>query len=152
MDRNIIITLDKSTNENKQEIVLNCEINETSKIDNDSENKANLIKYKKDDKYYNSKKLLFITKFYVNPNCYNIYSIFHTDKQRTFLMDKRKDDAQKNNNAYDVKSKNNIYAGAESTTQNYNFMMMSQASSTFNQASNDILNFKKRDKGGKKET
>ena len=30
-------------------------------------------------------------------------------------------------------------------------MMMSQTSSTFNQMSNDILNFKKRDKGGKKE-
>ena len=151
VDRNIIITLDKSTNENKQEIVLNSEINQ-KEIENDSENKANLIKYKKGDKYYNSRKLLFITKFYVNPNCYNIYSIFHTNKQRTYLKDKIKDEAQKNNNnAFDVDSKNNIYAGAESTTQNFNFMMMSQASSTFNQASNDILNLKKRDKGGKKE-
>ena len=153
VNRNIIITLDKSTNENKKEIVLNSEINQNikSEVGNYSTDEINLIKYKKGDKYYKSKKLLFITKFYVNPNCYNIYSIFHTDKQRTFLMDKKKDDAQKNNNAFDLESKNNIYTGAESTTQNFNFMMMSQTSSTFNQMSNDILNFKKRDKGGKKE-
>ena len=152
VNRNIIITLDKSTNEDKKEIVLNSEISPSlkSEIGNFPSKEINLIKYKKGDKYYNSRKLLFITKFYVNPNCYNVYSIFHTEKQKTFRMDKMKDDAQKNNNAFDPESKNNIYTGAEST-QNFNFMMMSQTSSTFNQMSNDLLNFKKRDKGVKKE-
>ena len=30
----------------------------------------------------------FITKYYVNPNCYNIYSIFQTEKQRSYGKDK----------------------------------------------------------------
>ena len=152
IDKNIIITLDKSTNENKKEIVLNSENYQALKTEkgNNSTNEINLIKYKKDDKYYNSKKLHLITKFHVEPNCFNIYSIFYTEKQKTYIMDKIKDDMQ-NNNAFAQDSKNNIYAGAESTTQNFNFMMMSQASSTFNQMSNDILNLKKRDRGGKKD-
>ena len=66
-------------------------------------------------------------------------------EQIDLIVNQEGDDAQKNNNAFDLESKNNIYTGAESTTQNFNFMMMSQTSSTFNQMSNDILNFKKRD-------
>ena len=148
VDKNIIITLDKSTNQNKKEIVLNSEENKyTSELRNYSSNEVELIKYKNNDKYFSGKKLLFITKFYVNPNCYNIYSIFHSERQRTYKMDKIKDDIQKNNNLFDMESKNNILA--ESTTQNFNYMMMSQTSSTFNQMGNDIQGFKKRDKGGK---
>ena len=150
VDKNIIITLDKSTNQNKKEIVLNSEENKyTSELRNYSSNEVELIKYKNNDKYFSGKKLLFVTKFYVNPNCYNIYSIFHSERQRTYKMDKIKDDIQKNNNLFDMESKNNILA--ESTTQNFNYMMMSQTSSTFNQMGNDIQGFKKRDKGGKKE-
>ena len=150
VDKNIIITLDKSTNQNKKEIVLNSEENKyTSELRNYSSNEVELIKYKNNDKYFSGKKLLFVTKFYVNPNCYNIYSIFHSERQRTYKMDKIKDDIQKNNNLFDMESKNNILA--ESTTQNFNYMMMSQTSSTFNQIGNDIQGFKKRDKGGKKE-
>ena len=150
LEKNIIITLDKSTNESKKEIVLNSdETNQETEIKNYSSTEAQLITYKKEDKYYKGKKLLFITKFYVNPNCYQVYSIFHTEKQRTYKQEKILDEIQKNN-LYDIESKNNFYAGAEST-QNFNFMMQSQTSSTFNQISNDSQNFKKRDKGGKKE-
>ena len=150
VDKNIIITLDKSTNENRREIVLNSEENKyKTEIRNFSTNEIQLIKYKNNDKYFSGKKLLFITKFYVNPNCYNIYTIFHTEKQNTYKMDKKKDGIQNNNNLFDMESKNNILA--ESTTQNFNYMMMSQTSSTFNQMGNDIQGFKKRDKGGKKE-
>ena len=154
LNRNVIITLDKSTNENKKEIVLNSDDDKNleNEIGNYTTNDSNLIKYKKDDKYYKTKKLFFVTKFYVNPNCYNIYLIYHTEKQRTFRMEKIKEEAQKNNkNAFELESKNNLYTGGQSTTQNFNFMMMSQTSGTFNQMSNDILNFKKRDKGAKRE-
>ena len=152
INKKIIITLDKSTKESKKEIVLNSDENKyESEIRNYASNEVELIKYKKDDKFYNGKKLLFVTKFYVNPSIYNIYSMFFSEKQRTYKMDKIYDGNQKNNNLYDIESKNNLYAGAESTTQNFNFMMQSQTSSTFNQLSNDVQNFKKRDKGGKKE-
>ena len=146
VDKNIIISLDKSTKESKKEIVLNSDEKKyESEIRNYSSNEIELIKFKKNDKYYNGKKLFFITKFFINPNCYNIYSIFHTEKQRTYKMEKIMDEL-KNNNIYED-SKN---FGAESTIQNFNFMM-SQTSSTFNQITNDIQGFKKRDKGGKKE-
>ena len=111
INRNIIITLDKSTKESKKEIVLNSDEKKfESEIGNYTYNEVELIKYKKDDKYYNGKKLFFVTKFYVNPNCYNIYSIFHTEKQRTYKMDKMLDEIQKNNNLYDIESKNNMLA------------------------------------------
>ena len=152
VDKNIIISLDKSTNENKKEIVLNPDENNIlTELENNSSNEAHLIKYKNNNKYYNGKKLHFIKKLYVNPNCYNIYSIFHSEKQRTYKADKIMEDAKKKNNLYDYESKDNIYAGNESVTQNYNFLMQSQASSTFAQVSNDTQNYKKRDKGGKKE-
>ena len=152
IDKNIVITLDKSTKESKKEIVLNSEEKRyENSIKKNSSNETELIKYKKFDKYYNGKKLLFVTKFYVNPNCYNIYSIYHTDKQRTFKIDKLLEDIDKNNNVYDPESKKNIYGGAESQTNNYNFLMQSQTSSTFGQISGDVQNFKKRDKGGRKE-
>ena len=64
-------------------------------------------------------------------------------------------DVSKNTKVVDleqVESKKNIYAGAESNTQNYNFLMQeSQTSSTFAQVSNDVQNFKKREKSGKKD-
>ena len=149
IDKNIIITLDKSTKESKKEIVLNSDEKKVeSEIGNYSWNEIDLIKYKNNNKYYNGKKLLFITKYFINPNCYNIYSIFYTEKQRTFKMDRMSEGYQKNNNIYDLESKNNL---AESTTHNFNFMMQSQTASTFNQLSNDVQNFKKRDKGGKKD-
>ena len=153
-DKNVVITLDKSINESKKEIVLNSEDNKLeSEIQNYSFNEVELIKFKKNDKFYNGKKLLFLTKFYVNPNCYNVYSIYHTEKQKTYRKSFKNDDDKKNiNNLFDIESKKNIYAGAESNTQNYNFLMQeSQTSSTFAQVSNDVQNFKKREKSGKKE-
>ena len=152
IDNKIIITLDKSTKESKRELVLNSDEKKyESEIRNFSSNEIELIKYKKNDKYYNGKKLLFVTKFYVNPNCYNVYSIFRTEKQLTYKMDKIFDGIQKNNNLYDLESKNNLYAGGESVTHNFNFTVQSQTTSTFNQITSDAQNFKKRDKGGKKD-
>ena len=151
IDKNIVITLDKNTNESKREIVLNPDQKKIeSEIGNYSFNEIDIIKYKKNDKYYNGKKLLFLTKFFVNPNRYNIYSIFHIEKQRTYKMDKFSEGIQKNNNIYDD-TKSNIYAGAESIN-NFNFTMQSQASSTFNQMTSDVPNFRKRDKSGKKDS
>ena len=151
VDKNIVIALDKGTKESKKEIVLNAdEDNTQSELQNYSANEAQLIKYKNDSKYFHGKKLHFIKKFYVNPNCYNIYSIFHSEKQRTYRADKIMGEAQKKNNLYDYDSKDNIHVGAESVA-NFNFMMQSQASSTFMQITNESQNYKKRDKGGKKE-
>ena len=50
-------------------------------------------------------------------------------------------------NLYDIESK---FGGGESTTQNLNFMQ-TQTSSTFNQITKDVQNFKRREKGGKKD-
>ena len=153
-DKNVVITLDKSTNESKKEIVLNSEDNKfQSEIMNYSFNEIELIKFKKNDKYYKGKKLLFVTKFYVNPNCYNVYSIFHSEKQKTFRKSFGNEEDKKNiNNLFDMESKKNIYTGAETNNQNFNFMMQeSQTSSTFAQISNDVQNFKKREKSGKKD-
>ena len=147
VDRNIIITLDKSTNENKKEIVLNSgESKFKSEIGNYSTQETELIKYKKKDKYYNGKKLFFVTKFYVNPHIYNIYSLFTTEKQKTYKKDKILDGITRNN-LYDIESR---FGGGESTTQNLNFMQ-TQTSSTFNQITKDVQNFKRREKGGKKD-
>ena len=61
VDKNIIISLDKSTNENKKEIVLNPDENNIlTELENNSSNEAHLIKYKNNNKYYNGKKLHFI--------------------------------------------------------------------------------------------
>ena len=147
VDRNIIITLDKSTNENKKEIVLNSgESKFKSEIGNYSTQETELIKYKKKDKYYNGKKLFFVTKFYVNPHIYNIYSLFTTEKQKTYKKEKIMDGIARNN-LYDIESR---FGGGESTTQNLNFMQ-TQTSSTFNQITKDVQNFKRREKGGKKD-
>ena len=148
VNKNIIITLDKSTKENKKECVLNFDENQIKNVSNNGNNiEERLIKYKKNDKYYNGKKLFFITKLYVNPNCYNIYSLFRSERQRSYKMEKEKGENQ-TNNKYELESKKNIYAGVESTTQNFNFYMMS-STSTFNSMVTDTQNFKKREKGKK---
>ena len=148
VNKNIIITLDKSTKENKKECVLNFDENQIKNVSNTGNNiEERLIKYKKNDKYYNGKKLFFITKLYVNPNCYNIYSLFRSERQRSYKMEKEKGENQ-TNNKYELESKKNIYAGVESTTQNFNFYMMS-STSTFNSMVTDTQNFKKREKGKK---
>ena len=148
VNKNIIITLDKSTKENKKECVLNFDENQIKNVSNTGNNiEERLIKYKKNDKYYNGKKLFFITKLYVNPNCYNIYSLFRSERQRSYKMEKEKGENQ-TNNKYELESKKNIYAGVESTTQNFNFYMMS-STSTFNTMVTDTQNFKKREKGKK---
>ena len=59
-DKNVVITLDKSTNEIKKEIVLNSEDNKyQTKIKNYSFNEMELIKSKKKWKILQRKKITF---------------------------------------------------------------------------------------------
>jgi len=108
-----------------------------------------LIKFKKNDKYYNNKKLTFIDKYLINPNIYNIYYINQVENQKikeeVIIQNER-------NNLYDNKSqkRNEIYGESEVT--NYNFLIQNSAfSSTITQISNDRQGFKKRNKGGNKD-
>ena len=145
IDKDIIITLDKSTEEKKEEYVLNYDDKEEQ---NELRNNI-LIKFKKNIKYYNNKKLTFVDKYLINPNIYNIYYINQLEDQ------KKKEEViiqNERNNLYDIKSKNRIeiYGGSEAT--NYNFLIQSTAStSTFSQISNDRQGFKKKNKGGNKD-
>ena len=148
IEKDIIITLDKSTEEKKEEYVLNYDDEEEQ---NEIKNNI-LVKYKRNAKYYNNQKLIFVDKYFINPNIYNIYYIYREEKQKSI-----KDDIIQNgngrNNLYDnieSKIKNNLYG--ESDGANYNYLIQSTAStSTFNQYSNDRQGFKKRNKGGNKE-
>ena len=72
LEKNIIITLDKSSKEIKKEIILKHEDNEDNLIYDDIE----LITYKKGEKFYKKQKLVFINNYSFNPNSYNIYTIY----------------------------------------------------------------------------
>ena len=152
IENNIIITLDKSTKEKKREIVLNKD----SKDDND-ENKYNssidnneYITFKRNDKYYNKKKLIFINQYFINPNCYNIYCVYHSEKQKTHISEASSPQNSAKKNIYNIESKKNIEIyGDYEPNQNLNFIMQSQSSTTFAQISSDKLNLKKRNKKDK---
>ena len=144
IEKNIIITLDKSTEEKKEEYVLNYDNNEEQ---NEIKNNF-LVKNKKNTKYFNDQKLTFVDKYFINPNIYNIYFIDKIEKQKSI-----KDDIIRNekNIIYDPKNtfiKKNIYG--DSDGGNINFFIQSAAStSTFSQINNDMQGFKKRNKGKK---
>ena len=143
--KDIIITLDKSTEEKKEEYVLNYD----NKEEQDELRNHILIKSKKNEKYYNNKKLTFVDKYLINPNIYNIYKINQVENQKKneelIIQNERK-------NLYDGKSKNRIEIYGDSEGTNYNFLIQSTAStSTFAQMNNDRQGFKKRNKGGKKD-
>jgi len=146
IEKNIIITLDKSTEEKKEEYVLNYDDEEEQ---NEIKNNI-LVKYKRKAKYYNNQKLIFVDKYFINPNIYNIYYIYKEEKQKSIkddIIQSGKKNLYDNNES---KIKNNIYGESDGT--NYNFLIQSTAStSTFNQFSNDRQGFKKRNKGGKKD-
>ena len=136
LDKEIIISLDKSTEEKKEEYVLNYDDKEEQ---NELRNNI-LIKFKKNEKYYNNKKLIFIDKYLINPNIYNIYYINQVENQK-----KKEEVIIERNNLYDNKSKNRIEIYRESEATNYNYMIQSTASnSTFTQINNDRQGFKKK--------
>ena len=86
VEKNIIITIDKSSKEQKKEIILNIEDKKDLNNNYDSSNMSNeMIKYRGNEKYYNNKKLIFINKYNINLNVYNIYYINHTEKQKTHI-------------------------------------------------------------------
>ena len=147
VEKNIIITLDKGTKEKKNEIVLNYDEEENENKYNSSINiNKSLIKYKKNERYFNNRKLIFINSYSINPNIYNIYYVSHTDKQKTIKVntDSEIKKSKKSNLYYDIDSK----VGDSEANQNFNFLIQSQTSaSTFNQFSNDRYNLKKRGKG-----
>ena len=144
IEKNIIITLDKSTEEKKEEYVLNYDDNEEQ-----NEIKTNfLVNYKKKVKYFNNKKLVFVDKYFINPNIYNIYYIQKIEKQKTIKEDNIRNEKNNLYNNINLNNKNDIYR--DSYCGNINFLIQSTAStSTFNQLNNDRQELKKRNKGGK---
>ena len=104
LEKNIIITLDKSSKEKKNEIILTNEgINENS-IYEDTE----FITYKKGEKYYQKQRLIFINNYSINPNNYNIYTIFNAKKNDSQINSHRYNskisNIGKNSNINDIKS------------------------------------------------
>ena len=109
-----------------------------------------LVKYKRNAKYYNNQKLIFVDKYFINPNIYNIYYIYKEEKQKSIRNDIIQNGRNNLYNNIESKNKNNVYR--ESDGANFNFLIQSTAStSTFNQFSNDRQGFKKRNKGGNKD-
>ena len=152
IENNIVITLDKSTKEKKQEFILNSE-KEDENVSKLSSSKINnhLIKFKKNEKYFNNKKLIFVNKYFINQNIYNIYYIYHAEKQNTHKENNiSKGRGNKINNFYDTKSrKNDIYGKSETNKNNFFIQNTTASSSTFIQISND-KNYRKRNKNDKK--
>ena len=142
----MVITLDKSSKEKNIEYILNIQDSKNyfeNRNDSIHENNKLLIKFKKNEKYYNNKKLVFIAKYFINPNNYNIYYILSLEKQKTHKeeMDNRGRNSTKSLFFEDSKNK----MGSE-TNQNTNYLIQSTSMSTFVQISNDKQNLKKRNK------
>ena len=144
IEKNVIITLDKSTEEKKEEYVLNSDDNEEQ---NEIKNNF-LVKYKKNTKYFNNQKLIFVDKYFINPNIYNIYYIDKIENQKTIkddIIQNEKNIIYSYNNSF---IKKDIYGNSDGG--NINFFIQSTAStSTFSQMNNDKQGFKKRNKGKK---
>ena len=147
IENNIVITLDKTINGKNKEIILNEENENDINNSNLSIKNNILIKYKKNDKYYKNKKLIFINKYFINPNIYNIYYISSPEKKKTYKEDiKVYENSIKNLILFeDSKMKN----GSEANQ--LNFLIQSTSTSTFSKISNDRKNFKKRNKNSKKD-
>ena len=113
------------------------------------ETNKDFIKYKKNEKFYKNQKLLFINKYFINPNCYNIYTILNPIKQKTYKNDINLQTNMKNP-LFEINSKmqNDIFG--ESEGNNFNFLLQSTSASTFSKISNDKHNYKKRNKSGNK--
>ena len=148
LEKNIIITLDKSSKEKKNEIILsNEDINENSYYDD-----IEYITYKKGEKYYQKKKLVFINNYSINPNNYNIYTILNTKKQANM------NESQINSHRYSSKISNvgknsrisDFKSGEVNRNPNFNFLIQNQSSSALNRISNDKINLIKRNKSLKK--
>ena len=144
IEKNIIITLDKSTKEKSKELILN-----TDERNFEEECNNNIfIKYKRDNKYYNNQKLFFINRYFINPNYYNIYKIIGPKKQKT-----HKDEvcisskASMKNLLLYLKDDNH---GESDGKHNFSSLIQSASASTFAQTTFDNNNFKKRNKSGKK--
>ena len=151
VEKNVIITLDKSTKEKHKEFILNNveNKNEEENIYNSTKNNKSLITFRKNEKYYKNQKLIFINKYNINQNNYNIYYIYYPEKQKTIQNEKNSIRLSSKNLFLDIESK--MMKNDSDVNQNYNFLIQSTSSSTFTQISNDKQNFKKRNKDGKKD-
>ena len=152
VEKNVIITLDKSTKERHKEFILNNveNKNEEENIYNSTKNNKSLITFKKNEKYYKNQKLIFINKYNINPNNYNIYYIYYPEKQKTIKNERNSIRLSSKNLFLDMESK--MMKNDSDGNQNFNFLIQSSTSaSTFTQISNDKQNFKKRNKDGKKD-
>ena len=146
IEKNVIITLDKSTEERKEEYVLNYDENEEEQ----NEIKTYLlVQYKKNAKYFNKQKLTFVDKYFINPNTYNIYYIYKVEKQKTIKNDNMQNEKNNLYNHVNSNIKNDIYG--DSDGGNYNFLVVQStaSASTFSQMNNDRKGLKKRNKGAK---
>ena len=151
IENNIIITLDKSSKEKNIEYILNIQDSKNyfeNRNDSVHENNKLLIKFKKNEKYYNNKKLVFIAKYFINPNNYNIYYILSLEKQKTHKEEMDNHGRNSTKSLFFEDSKNKM--GSE-TNQNTNYLIQSTSMSTFVQISNDKQNLKKRNKNESKE-
>ena len=145
IEKNIIITLDKSTKDKNKEYLLNLGQNKDL-FDIDDKTNNNVIKFKKKEKYYNNQKLIFVAKYFINPNIYNIYYVFSQEKQKTFKEDinNPRSNSLKNLFLDEIKNK-------KDSDQNLNYLIQTTSASTFTQISNNRQNLKKRNKSGNKD-
>ena len=148
LEKNIIITLDKSSKEKRNEIILAHE----DIIENSVYDDIEFITCKKGEKYYQKQKLIFINNYFINPNNYNIYTIFNAKKQGNM------NESKINSHRYSSKISNvgknsrisDIKSGEIIGNPNFNFLIQSQSTSALNLISNDKLNLTKRNKSLKK--
>ena len=145
IEKNIIITLDKSTKDKNKEYILNLGQNKDL-FDFENKTNNNVIKFKKNEKYYNNQKLMFVAKYFINPNIYNIYYVFSQEKQKTFKEDINNPRSNSLKNLFLDEIKNKI-----DSEQNFNYLIQSTSASTFSQISNNRQNLKKRNKSGNKD-
>ena len=145
LENNIVITLDKSTKGKRKEIVLN------SVIKDEEYKEKNILKYKKNEKYFNNKKLVFVNKYFINPNCYNIYSIYRQKRESSYsnyIISNGGRGSHKSSHYDNIDSK--LYEEfTNNQSQSLNYLLQS-SSSTFNQYSNNRQNILKRSKESKK--
>ena len=153
VENNIIITLDKSSKEQKKEIILNCDEKETFNENKFTplETNKTLIKIKKNEKYYKNQKLIFINKYFINPNYYNIYYILNSTKQKTYKDDINfQSRASMRNPLFEINSKIKYDIYGDSEGNNFNILLQNTSVSTFSKLSNDKHNYKRRNKTGSK--
>ena len=170
LDENLIITLDKSNMEKRKECVINNEDeNENIKNYNNEGNSENssttkLVRIKKREKYYKNQKMIFLLKYIINPNVYNVYHILQkrdnknknsssgeTANGKNNLVTNNSNTEVNSSSKFDSNIKGGMNNGNIIPSINYNLFsdIQSQTSaSTFYPLTSQNQNFKKKNKNG----